>query len=142
MVLKSLILVLAVAAVGNNTGAVHFLLRDGAPILLEVNPIWGAGPRRYSFGNAGFERLVEQTENFWSKELPNIAYNLDVVRFYREMLRLYRRVPRPRIPPIRSTGCLAHVPAISEARDAAPLRRSFVRQTIVGLDIVEYNRSR
>ena len=78
-------LVRAVAAVGNNIGAVDFLLRDGVPILLEVNPIWGAVPRRYSFGNAGFERMVEQTEDFWSKELPNIAYNLDVVRFYREM---------------------------------------------------------
>ncbi len=78
-------LVRAVAAVGNNIGAIDFLLRDGVPILLEVNPLWGAVPRRYSFGNADFERLVEQTEDFWSKELPNIAYNLDVVRFYREM---------------------------------------------------------
>ena len=50
-----------------------------------MNPLWGAVPRRYSFGNADFERLVEQTEDFWSKELPNVAYDLDVVRFYREM---------------------------------------------------------
>jgi hypothetical protein len=30
-------------------------------------------------------RFIEQTEDFWSKGLPNVAYNLDVVRFYREM---------------------------------------------------------
>jgi len=103
-------LVQAVAAVGNNTGAVDFLLRDGRRLLVE-----GATQRRIR-----------------PRRGPVLSRDV----------RLYRRVSRPRIPPIRSTGRRAHVPVISEARDAALLRRSSVRQTIVGLDIVEYNRSR
>lgn len=78
-------IVRAVTALGNNVGAVEFLVRDGKPVFLEVNPMWSGVPRRFSFGNEEFEQMVENTEDYWAKEVPNIAENLDVVNFYRRI---------------------------------------------------------
>jgi hypothetical protein len=75
----------SVSALGNNLGAVDFLVREGKPVFLEVNPIWGGVPGPYAFGNKGFERLMKEHESYWSKALPNIVENLDVVAFYSNM---------------------------------------------------------
>ena len=81
-------MVRSVSTLGHNIGAVDFLLRDDVPVLLEVNPIWGSVPGPYAFGNASFERRVEETESFWTRALPNIVENLDVVAFYRRLYEL------------------------------------------------------
>lgn len=76
----------SVSCLGNNIGAVEFLIRaDGRPLFLETNPLWGGVPGPYAFGNDEFTKLMQQTEDFWSTELPNIADNLNVVPFYRDM---------------------------------------------------------
>ena len=78
-------IVRSVSSLGNNIGAVDFLVQDGQPVFLEVNPIWGEVPGPYAFGNKDFQQLMQKTESRWSKELPNIVENLDVVSFYTNM---------------------------------------------------------
>ncbi|MCZ6786530.1 MAG: hypothetical protein O7E54_05130, partial [Planctomycetota bacterium] len=71
----------AVATLGNNIGAVDFLVRDGAPVLLEMNPLWG----QISFGNRELADRITATRASWSEDLPNIAEFLDYVPFYGRM---------------------------------------------------------
>ena len=71
----------AVASLGNNIGAVDFLVQDGAPVLLEMNPLWG----QISFGNNDLVNRITATQDSWSGDLPNIAEFLDYVSFYRRM---------------------------------------------------------
>jgi len=79
-------IVRAVQVLGNNIGAVDFLVREGVPTVLEVNPLWGTVPQaRFAFGDEAFEAHLEATEDSWSKELPHIAENLDPDGFYHRM---------------------------------------------------------
>ena len=75
----------AVTSLGNNIGGLDFLMREGKPVFLELNPVWGGVKGPYDFGNEDFQRLLEKTEDSWSRELPNVVENLDVVEFYRRM---------------------------------------------------------
>ena len=78
-------LVRAVSSLGNNIGALDFLVRNGKPVFLELNPLWGEVPGPYAFGNQRFQDLLRQTEERWRRELPNVVENLDVAGFYRQM---------------------------------------------------------
>jgi biotin carboxylase len=78
-------IVRAVTSLGNNIGGLDFLVREGKPVFLELNPMWGGTHGGYDFGNEDLRHLLEKTEDRWSKELPNVVENLDVVEFYRRM---------------------------------------------------------
>ncbi len=78
-------IVKAVSSLGTNIGAVDLLLEEGSPIFLEVNPLWGSVPGPYAFGDEDFKAQLREREPHWSRELPNITDNLDVVGFYQRM---------------------------------------------------------
>jgi hypothetical protein len=96
-------LVRAVTALGNNIGALDFLVRDGEPVFLELNPMWAGFHGPYDMGNEGFQRLLEKTEDRWSKELPNVVELLDVVDFYRRMYAYIADHAERRLQASRST---------------------------------------
>ena len=72
-----------VRILGNNLGAIDFLVKDGQPVFLELNPLWGATLQR-----SGFGPLQPAIRAHWKDiqiRLPGLAGFLKSRQFYRKM---------------------------------------------------------
>ena len=72
-----------VSILGNNLGAIDFLIKDGQPVFLELNPLWGATLQR-----SGFGPLQPAIRRHWKDvqtRLPGLAEFLKSRQFYRKM---------------------------------------------------------
>ena len=73
----------SVRILGNNIGAIDFLIKDGQPVFLELNPLWGATLQR-----SGFGPLQPAIRAHWKDiqmRLPGLAAFLNSRQFYRKM---------------------------------------------------------
>ena len=70
---------------GCNLGAVEFFIRDGNPVFLEFNPMWGGQASKIGFGNAELRSYLLMNQEDLAKQIPNIYSFLDYKNYYRTL---------------------------------------------------------
>ena len=75
----------SVKVLGNNIGAVEFLLVDNKPFFIELNPMWGGHAARNGFGDFEMMKYLLKNQDSLIKKIPNIYKWLDYKSFYKGM---------------------------------------------------------
>ena len=79
---KSIILE-AAEVLGCNLGAVEFFVKDGRPVFLEFNPMWGGQASKVGFGNAQIQDYLYENRKDLIEQIPNIYSFLDYKNYYK-----------------------------------------------------------
>lgn len=70
---------------GCNLGAIEFFIRDGNPIFLEFNPMWGGQASKIGFGNSKFQSYLLENKTTLVKKIPNVYYFLNYKSYYKNL---------------------------------------------------------
>ena len=73
----------AALALGCNLGAIEFFIKDGRPVFLEFNPMWGGQASKVGFGNAQLQDYLERNRKDLIEQIPNIYSFLDYKNYYK-----------------------------------------------------------
>ena len=72
---------------GCNLGAIEFFIRDGNPIFLEFNPMWGGQASKIGFGNTKFQSYLLKNKTQLSEKIPNIYSFLNYRNYYKNLFK-------------------------------------------------------
>ena len=72
---------------GCNLGAIEFFIRDGKPIFLEFNPMWGGQASKIGFGNSKFQSYLVENKKDLSEKIPNVYSFLNYKNYYRDLFK-------------------------------------------------------
>ena len=72
---------------GCNLGAIEFFIRDGKPIFLEFNPMWGGQASKIGFGNSKFQSYLLENKKGLSEKIPNVYSFLNYKNYYRDLFK-------------------------------------------------------
>jgi len=73
----------SVKVLGNNIGAVEFLLLDNKPFFIELNPMWGGHAARNGFGDSEVMKYLLKNQDSLIKKIPNVYKWLNYKSFYK-----------------------------------------------------------
>ena len=72
---------------GCNLGAIEFFIRDGKPIFLEFNPMWGGQASKIGFGNSKFQSYLLENKKDLSEKIPNVYFFLNYKSYYKDLFK-------------------------------------------------------
>ena len=72
---------------GCNLGAIEFFIRDGKPIFLEFNPMWGGQASKIGFGNSKFQSYLLENKKELSEKIPNVYFFLNYKSYYKDLFK-------------------------------------------------------
>jgi len=75
----------AAEVLGCNLGAVEFFVKDGRPVFLEFNPMWGGQASKVGFGNAQIQDYLFENREDLIEQIPNIYSFLDYKNYYKTL---------------------------------------------------------
>ena len=88
-------ILLGASSLGCNIGAIEFFIRDGKPIFLEFNPMWGGQASKTGFGSDEVQGLLSKQKSNLVKKIPNIYSFLDYRNYYQNLYeKIYDNVSR------------------------------------------------
>ena len=70
---------------GCNLGAIEFFIRDGKPVFIEFNPMWGGQASKVGFGNTQLQSHLLMNKEELTEQIPNIYSFLDYKAYYRKL---------------------------------------------------------
>ena len=81
----------AVSSLGNNIGAIEFLLINNKPCFIELNPMWGGHASRSGFGNEKMMKHLIINKKILQNKVNNIYQWLDYKNFYSNLYSLIKK---------------------------------------------------
>jgi hypothetical protein len=75
----------AAEVLGCNLGAIEFFVKDGRPVFLEFNPMWGGQASKVGFGNAEIQDYLYENRKDLIEQIPNIYSFLDYKNYYKTL---------------------------------------------------------
>ena len=72
---------------GCNVGAIEFFIRDGKPIFLELNPMWGGQASKIGFGNSKFQSYLVENKKDLLEKIPNVYFFLNYKNYYKDLFK-------------------------------------------------------
>ena len=72
---------------GCNLGAIEFFIRDGKPIFLEFNPMWGGQASKIGFGNSKFQSYLVENKKDLLEKIPNVYFFLNYKNYYKDLFK-------------------------------------------------------
>ena len=77
----------AAEVLGCNLGAIEFFVKDGSPIFLEFNPMWGGQASKVGFGNVQIQDYLDENRKDLIEQIPNIYSFLDYKNYYKTLFK-------------------------------------------------------
>ena len=78
-------ILLGAKSLGCNIGAIEFFIKNGEPIFIEFNPMWGGHASKNGFGNNEVQAYLIKNEELLKTRIPNIYEFLNYRKYYQKL---------------------------------------------------------